>query len=145
MNFLCFSIEEINLMKLRCFGAALFAALCLSEAWAQSSNATISGIVTDQSGAAIPGAEVALSATVSGAVTTVITKEDGLFSFPNLLQGSYEIKASAKTFRDFVHRGIEVHLNESVRIPITLQIGTAEQTVEVNANASALNYETPEV
>src|ERR1700737_3015599 len=78
------------------------AALLPLSVWTQSSNATISGTVTDQTGAAIPGAEVALSATVSGAVTKVITKEDGLFSFPNLLQGSYEIRASSKTFRDFI-------------------------------------------
>jgi Carboxypeptidase regulatory-like domain len=113
--------------------------------WAQSSNATISGIVTDQSGAAIPGAEVSLTTTVSGTVTKITTREDGLFAFPNLQQGSYEIKAAAATFRDYVQRGIEVHLNESVRVPITLQIGTAEQTIEVVENASAINYENPEV
>jgi hypothetical protein len=65
---------------------------------AQSSNATISGIVTDQTGAPIPGAEVSLTTTVSGTVTTVTTKEDGLFAFPNLQQGSYEVKARQKPF-----------------------------------------------
>lgn len=122
-----------------------FATLLPLLTWAQSSNATLSGIVTDQTGAPIPGVEVSLTAAVSGTVTRVTTREDGLFAFPNLERGSYEIKASAKTFRDFVERGIEVHLNESVRIPISLQIGTAEQTIEVTANASAINYETPEV
>ncbi len=114
-------------------------------AWAQSSNATISGVVTDQSGAPIPGVEVSLTTAVSGTVTRVTTNDDGLFSFPNLQQGSYEVKANAKTFRDYVAvLGLEIHLNESIRLPITLQIGTAEQTIEVVETASAINYETPE-
>ena len=114
-------------------------------ALAQTSNATIGGTVLDQSGATVPGASVTLTNTVSGTSTTVVTKEDGTFQFPNLVPAKYDLKASAKTFRDFIQRGLEVHLNETVRAPITLQIGDASQRIEVVENASPLNFETPEV
>lgn len=114
-------------------------------AFSQTSNATISGTVIDQTGAAIPGVTVTLTNTISGTAVSVVTKEDGAFQFPNLVQAKFDLKAAAKTFRDFIQRGIEVHLNEQVRVPITMQIGANEQTIEVVENASPLNFETPEV
>ena len=112
---------------------------------AQSSNATISGSVLDQSGAAVPRAEITLKAVESGNQQKQTSDSGGLFSFPNLQQGAYELEASATGFRNFVQKGITIHLNDSVRIPVALELGQATQTVEVDANASALNVETPEV
>lgn len=73
-------------------------------ALAQTSNATIGGTVLDQSGATVPGASVTLTNTVSGTSTTVVTKEDGAFQFPNLVPAKYDLQATAKTFRDFIQR-----------------------------------------
>jgi hypothetical protein len=56
---------------------------------AQSSNATIAGSVTDPTGAVVPGAEVTLTELSIGAVAKITTGPDGLFSLPNLQQGSY--------------------------------------------------------
>jgi hypothetical protein len=52
---------------------------------------------------------------------------------------------SAKGFRDFLQRGLTIHLNEQVRVPVSLEIGSASQTIEVDANASPLNFENAEV
>jgi len=112
---------------------------------AQSSNASITGTVFDSSGATLSNAELTLEATDSAKVSKAISGTDGLFSFPNLPQGNYKLKVSAKGFKDFVQTGIALHLNDSVRLPVTLELGSASQTIEVNANASPLNFENGEV
>jgi hypothetical protein len=114
-------------------------------AMAQAQNATLGGTITDPSGSTIPGANVVLTNTVSGTTARVETKEDGTFVFPNLVPITYDIRVSAKGFRDFLQRGIVVNLNDSLRVPITLLLGDATQTVEVSADASPLNYDTAEV
>jgi outer membrane receptor protein involved in Fe transport len=111
----------------------------------QSSNASIRGVVTDSSGATIAGADLTLEATDSAKVSKANSGADGLFSFPNLPGGSYQLKVSAKGFKDFVQTGIVLHLNDSVSLPVSLQVGEASQTIEVNANASPLNFENGEV
>src|SRR5437667_7258775 len=123
----------------------LFAFLSTQEGFTQSSNATITGVVSDPAAAVVPGAEVKLTNTATGTVTSVATSTDGMFSFPNLQQATYDLQVAAKGFRDFVQKGITVHLNEAVRVPVALQVGTAEQTIEVVADASPLNFETGEV
>src|SRR5207302_2494388 len=112
---------------------------------AQSLNASISGSVTDPSGAAVPGAELTLKYVGTEAEGRVPSGSDGLFTLPNLRQGSYELKVSARGFRDFVQRGILVNLNEKLRIDVKLELGAEKQTIEVTADASALNFESGEV
>jgi hypothetical protein len=112
---------------------------------AQDVNGNITGVVTDSSGAPVPGAQLALKSLDTAAVSNAISGTDGIFSFPNLTQGSYELKVSSKGFRDFVQTGISVHMNSSLRVPVSLELGTASQTIEVNANASPVNFESPEV
>jgi Carboxypeptidase regulatory-like domain len=126
---------------------AVFAFFCcfVSTALGQDANGTIIGIVTDSSGATIAGAELTLKSQETAAVSKATSGSEGLFSFPNLAQGNYELRVSAKGFRDFLQSGIVIHLNDSIRIPVNLELGSASQTVEVNANASPLNFETAEV
>ncbi len=112
---------------------------------AQSLNASLSGTVTDPSGAVIPEAELTLRAVTTSAVVRVTSGTDGLYSFPNLLAGTYELTVSATGFRDYVQRGILLNLNQKVRIDVPLEVGAATETVEVTASASQLNVETAEV
>src|SRR5439155_14423779 len=106
---------------------------------AQSTNATISGAVTDPTGAAVPKAQLTLTSVATRSVAKTTSGPDGLYSFPNLQPGIYELRASAQGFRDFVQTGIEMAMNGLVRQDIKLQLGTAVQTVEVAANVSPLN------
>ncbi len=119
---------------------------CVSQVGrAQSINSTISGTVIDPSGAVVPDAQVELRSVATASTMTVKTGVEGLFRFPNLQQGAYELHVSVKGFNDFVQRGISVNLNESVNVPVTLQVGASTQTVEVSANASPLNMENGEL
>ena len=119
-------------------------ALLSVDSWAQSVNASLSGMVTDPSGAVVPDADLTLTSLDTAVVARSNTGPDGLYSFPNLQVGTYELKVSAKGFRDFVQRGIRLLLNEKVRQDVKLELGAETQTIEVQADASALNYETAE-
>ncbi|PYV03618.1 MAG: hypothetical protein DMG10_10710 [Acidobacteria bacterium] len=114
-------------------------------AHAQNINASVSGTVKDPSGAVIPNAEVSLKSLATGAVTKITTNESGLFRFPNLQAGAYELTVSAKGFRDFVQRGISLSINDTVTINVPLEVGQANQAIEVTADASPLNSENAEL
>jgi len=111
--------------------------------WAQGSRASITGLVQDPTGAAIPNAELSLRALSTSAVVKVTSGSDGLYAFPNLVPGAYDLSVAAKGFRDYVQRGITINLDQQVRVDVTLEVGATAEAVEVSANASPLNYESP--
>ena len=112
---------------------------------AQTSNATISGSVEDSSGAAIVGAAVTLTNIFSGTIAKFETTQRGAFQFANLDPVTYDLTVTAAGFGSFTQRGIVVHPDQSVRVPVAMQVGTRAESVEVSAEASPLNYETAEV
>jgi hypothetical protein len=93
----------------------------------------------------IPGAEVSLKSLATGAISKISVGESGLFRFPNLQAGGYELTVSARGFRDFVQRGISLSINDTVNVNVRLEVGQAEQTIEVTADASPLNVENAEL
>ncbi|MEW5978586.1 MAG: TonB-dependent receptor [Acidobacteriota bacterium] len=111
----------------------------------QSFNSTINGSVTDPSGAFVPNVELTATSVANGSVAKAKTGPDGLFSFPNLQSGQYELKASASGFRDYLQRGISVLSNQVVRVSIQLELGAETQTVEVVADVSSLNFDNAEI
>ena len=111
---------------------------------AQAMTASISGTVLDPSGAAVPNAELTLTALGTRAVARVTSNNDGGFSFQNLLTGPYDLHVSAQGFKDYDQRGILVNINSKLRVDVPLSLGSAVETVEVSANASPLNFESPE-
>src|SRR5437773_12196111 len=66
---------------------------------AQVVNATLSGTVSDGSGALIPGVEITAAQTATGVVSTAITNESGTYRFPSLQPGPYQVKASLTGFQ----------------------------------------------
>src|SRR5689334_7545498 len=101
-------------MKVGCLLLLLISLSCFAPAlvWAQGANASISGTVTDPSGAVVPNAELSLRALATGAVMKATSGSDGLYAFPNLQLGVYDLTVSARGFRDFAQRGISIDLNE---------------------------------
>jgi hypothetical protein len=112
---------------------------------AQSSNASIDGEVTDPNGAVVAGASVVLISKSTGVVTNFTTSEDGLYSFRNVLPGNYQLTASAKGFSEYVQDGILVRVGYPIRQNIALRIGETRIAVQVDADASALNFENAEM
>src|SRR2546428_10372637 len=86
-----------------CLGILIMSSLA---AIGQLTTGTIAGTVTDQSGAAVPGATVTLKNTDTGILRTVQTRENGKYEALSLPAGSYEVSASLSGFRTAVHTGI---------------------------------------
>src|SRR4030095_4315503 len=112
----------MSMQLLRSGVVLLVLAFLSTSGWGQSFNASISGTVTDQTGATVPDVDLTLRAVSTGAVAKATTGQDGLFAFPTLPRGSYALKATAKGFRDFVQRGIALSINDSARLDIKLEL-----------------------
>jgi len=115
----------------------LFTLAACNTVWAQSvSTAQISGTVQDQQGAAIPGAEVKVTQTETGATRSLTTSADGSYAMPNLPIGPYQFEVRKAGFAAYVQKGIELQVNSNPVLNATLQVGSVTQTVEVDAGAA---------
>jgi outer membrane receptor protein involved in Fe transport len=105
---------------------------------AQVSGATLSGAVTDASGAALAGANVSILRTSTGELREVPTNADGFYSAPNLFPGKYEITITANGFQKSVEKDYTLEVGAQVALNFTLQVGQISQTIEVTAVATAV-------
>jgi hypothetical protein len=112
---------------------------------ALAQTASLSGTVTDPTMAPVPGAQVSLLSEATGVALKMATPGDGLFNFPNLAPGPYQLRVSAPGFREFVRTGLLLTISEKARVDIPLQIGVTEQVVEVRADVPLLNFENAEL
>ena len=103
--------------------------------WAQST-AQVSGTVTDQSGAVLPGVEVTVTQTETGLMRTAVTNETGLYVLPNLPVGPYRLEAALPGFRSYVRTGIVLQVSGNPVINVVLEVGQVTETVEVQADAA---------
>src|SRR5215468_10422144 len=111
--------------------------LCSVSVFAQSTG-SLSGVVTDESGAVIPGAGVSMTNTQTGVVTKVTSLEDGKFLFGSLLPGTYVTSADLTGFKRFTGSVIEVHVGDRLTLNIPLQVEGAVTEVAVSAEAPLL-------
>src|SRR5262249_1022972 len=83
-----------NVMRaMRAASAVLFCLFLSVQSFAQTSNATLGGTVSDATGALIPGVSITATNTATGIVNTVTTNEAGAYQFPNLQTGTYNVTA----------------------------------------------------
>jgi len=121
----------------------LLAALVLcTTAWGQSQNSSLSGQVTDKTGAAIPNATVTLKSTERNIPQTASTDSEGRYSFPNNPPGTYELTIDAAGFKTYVKSGIELVVSSPRREDAQLEVGDASTKVEVVAEVAQLNVDT---
>jgi hypothetical protein len=111
------------------------------KSFGQDTNASLSGTVTDQSNAAIPGAKLTLTNTATAFQSNFVSDESGGFSFRNLTPGKYTLATTATGFKAHTQQGIELAVNQSARLDVHLEIGKADETVTVIGDASLINYE----
>ena len=101
------------------------------DAQAQVSGATLSGTVTDSTGALVPNASILIRNTDTGAVRNVATNGDGFYSAPNLNPGNYEVKISSKGFSTMLQKNIVLTVSAQQTFNPVLAVGRVDQTVEV--------------
>jgi hypothetical protein len=116
------------------FGCLSFAILLLTAVaplGAQITGGSIQGVVTDATGSALPGAQVTVTNSQTGVTTTVQSNNTGLYVFPTLIPGTYELKATATGFKSYSNVGIPLAIQQTERVDVTMAIGAVTETVEV--------------
>ncbi len=108
-----------------------------AAAFAQAGRGSISGLVTDPSGAIIPDAKVSAQSQATGLKLSTASTASGLYSFVSLAPGTYQLTASAKGFDTLVEKNITVSVDQVSTVNLALKIGSVSEVVTVNA-ATAL-------
>lgn len=111
------------------------AQLLLPPAHAQKITGTITGTVTDNTGAAVPNATVTVTNTATGKVYTVITDGQGSYTVPELAESSYTVDIKATNFKESVTNNTVVHVATTTNVNASLELGNVSETVTVQANA----------
>src|SRR5262249_13134540 len=116
------------------------AAICMipASAHAQELRGKITGRVTDSSGAVVPGATIKVTDLARAATSTFTTNEEGLFDAPYLLPGTYQVAVELAGFKKAVQDKVEVAINETRTVNITLDVGAVTETVTVTDTATLL-------
>src|ERR1700733_6309433 len=96
---------------------------------------TLTGNITDPSGADVPRATVVALNTATGATRQATSDEHGVYVFNDLQAGSYKITVTAPSFATVVEPGVEVAVNTVRRIDLQLQLAQVNQTINVEASA----------
>src|SRR5712664_1467362 len=103
--------------------------------------AGISGVIHDPSGAVIPGVTVTVTNPATYFVRSAISNEAGVYNFPVLQPGVYNIKVELPGFRTIEQNNVELQVQQSARIDFTLQVGDVSQTIEVSGTAALIATE----
>ena len=116
-------------------GFVVFAVLAFASAisWA-SITGSISGVVTDKSGAVVADANVVATDTLTAVRTTVKTDAKGFYSLPALAIGTYDLDISQAGFKTFRRTGLVIDANAALRADATLELGTINEKVEVSSD-----------
>lgn len=125
------------------------AALLISQlAPSQINRATLVGRVSDSSGAVVPGADILVIRSEANQRLPALSTATGDYTVPNLPEGFYEVRVSAKGFRSESHTGIKLDIGSTMRVDFVLQVGDTSSVVNVAATPSLLrtdNVETGQV
>ena len=147
----------MNHSLLHCRGGALHVVAFLSvfliatahlqkPVWAQSSDAgALFGSVTDKSGAVVPDASVVLTNTATGSQKSIVTNSSGFYSAESIQSGDYKITVTKQGFGAVSVNNIHIEPGQRREVSVDLAIGSATETVNVEANPLQVKTETSEV
>ena len=125
--------------------AAMALLLSVSLCWAQAPTGTISGSVSDGTGAVIPGATVIVVNPDTNFERTIQTNESGVYNLPSLLPGSYTLRIESDGFNTQERTGIILQVGQTARIDVELEVGAVGTVVEVTGGAPVLQADTTEL
>ncbi len=125
-------MKSLRRLQLHGLSLLLFAA-CASNG--QTNRGSITGVVTDPSGAGIAGATVTATGTETGTVYNTVSSSSGDYSFPQVIVGTFTVSANAPNFKTQNRTGVIVQINTPTVINFQLPLGQTAETVTVTANA----------
>jgi hypothetical protein len=122
----------------------VFAVLALLSACASAQQylGTISGMITDPTGAVITGAQVAAQNTSTHFVSSATTNQDGIFAIPFLTPGTYSLTVTAQGFRPETRTGVELTAGTTQRTDVSLKVGNQNEQVVVTAETAQVDTST---
>ncbi|HWB97393.1 MAG TPA: TonB-dependent receptor, partial [Bryobacteraceae bacterium] len=112
--------------------------LLVFSAGLSAQNAELTGRVTDASGAVVPGASITAKNEATGVERNTVTTDAGYYVLSSLPPGDYSLTVSAQGFSPQTQKGIRLAVQQSARLDVSLKVGTIAESVEVQANALAL-------
>jgi hypothetical protein len=113
-------------------------------AFGQGVNGTVTGTVTDPTGAVVSGAAVEAANVETGARYTAASTTTGNYAIPNLPVGSYTVTATAPGFKTYSHPNLALSAGQVLKEDVTLEVGSSAESVTVSAEASLLKTESGE-
>lgn len=123
-----------------------FALLCVPwAATAQRTTGDIRGVVSDESGAVLPGATVTLKGPAVAGTPSTVSNEAGIYRFANLAPGVYELSVELSGFTTKTQTGIQVSLGGTVELNVQLGVSTQQETITVTAEAPVVSSTSTQV
>ena len=116
-----------------------------ANVYAQVAGGSISGTITDTSGRVINNVQITITNVATGVAREVATNDEGFYSAPNLLPGTYEAKFAAKGFGTEARKGIELTVGASVALDQVLRVGSTFETIVVQSQVAAVQLSTSEI
>jgi hypothetical protein len=126
VNRICFSL----------FVGLLTFSLAVINSRAQGTTAQIGGSVKDSTGALLPGVEITVTQTATGAKRSTVSNETGNYVLASLPLGPYVLEATLPGFKSYMQTGLVLQVNDSPTINVVLQIGQVSEQIEVQANGA---------
>ncbi len=116
-----------------------------ATATAQVLYGSVTGNITDGSGAAVPGATVTIKDEATGLALSAVTDSSGVYTIRNVTGGTYTLRASLQGFKEFVQTGVPITAGSVVRINGKLEIGALSESVTVTTEAAVLKTDKQDV
>ena len=111
-------------------------ALCAASLAQTTQVSQVSGRVSDPTGAVVPTAAVKITNIETGFTRSASTDADGAFVLPNLPVGQYKLEVQKQGFTSYIQQGIVLQVNTNPSIPVTLQVGSQSEHIEVQADVA---------
>ena len=124
-------------MKRVCLSLVLLAAMAAAVS-AQEFRGAITGRITDESGASMPGVTVTATNVATNLATTTTTNGDGDYSLLYLTPGTYNMSAELAGFKKLVREGVEVRIGDRLAVDLKMSLGGIEETISVTAETPLL-------
>jgi Carboxypeptidase regulatory-like domain/TonB dependent receptor len=132
-------------MDMRHVAVVVCLSICALTAFAQSDRGTITGTILDPAGAVIAGAMIDAKNIATGAVYPTASSDTGNYTIAQLPAGNYELTVTVAGFKKYVRGGLQVEVAANIRVDVGLEVGSASESITVEAAATLLKTEGGEV
>jgi hypothetical protein len=122
--------------------SAFLAVVTAGLAWGQIDRGTIQGVVSDQSGLALPDTKLQVVSIDTNSTIELSTNNEGLYTAPNLPAGNYRLIFQKTGFRTLTREPVEIRPRQTIRVDVTLQVGAVTESVTVTDEAPLLDTAT---